>query len=675
MFAIVVSEKGGAERRELFDKAEISVGRVQGNDLVLPKGNVSKRHARLLFRDGRVIVTDLKSTNGTYVNGRKIAQATIVRDGDKIYVGDFVLRVDTVASTAVAAPRPLAPNLSSVPTPGTTTAPTGAGPGSSSQGSASMPSAVPIGGPPRPTGAPSAAPVASPTPALVTAGSAGSGARPPLNFEGEFTVRQDGAGAATSAAPPDGPLGDGAGSPRVRLPSTPGTRPLGDGREPTRFGATPGPTLVPRGPSSHPASAPPDAMATARALALTALVERVAEAVDLTPLSRGSEADQVLAHRIERLIREKAKVLCDDGHLPATLELDDVIRDAQRDLLGLGPLDGLLDNEEVTEIRVFGHDHVTAVQGAQLIVVDPPFSSETALHRTIVRLCRQASVPIAAGETVVERYLPRGLLVHAVLPPTSQYGHALVVRKRRRAEVSLDDLVRSGTVSRAIATFLQSCVGWRTNLLLVGPADATSMLLSALTSAGQPSECIVALQTIDDLWGLEPGPVSLRLTDTGEEGAKLVRAAARLHPERLVVNPMAGHVAAAVMSVIAEGTEGVLATVSAPSTRHALDRLVPDLMAARPGLALSAAQAWLVGSFEIAIEIARLKDGRHRVMRVAELHPNDIRDIFTFAIERTAAGGAVEGSFVPSGVVPRIAEDWSARGGMVDSALFKRERG
>ena len=65
MFAIVVHEKGGAERREVFDTAELTVGRVQGNELMLPKGNVSKRHARLLYRDGRFIVTDLNSTNGT----------------------------------------------------------------------------------------------------------------------------------------------------------------------------------------------------------------------------------------------------------------------------------------------------------------------------------------------------------------------------------------------------------------------------------------------------------------------------------------------------------------------------------------------------------------------------------------------------------------------------------
>src|SRR5512144_3451508 len=94
MFSVIFSEKGGAERRETFDRTEINVGRVQGNDLMLPKGNVSKRHARLLFRDGRFIVTDLNSTNGTYVNRRRITQATIVREGDRIYVGDFVLRIE-----------------------------------------------------------------------------------------------------------------------------------------------------------------------------------------------------------------------------------------------------------------------------------------------------------------------------------------------------------------------------------------------------------------------------------------------------------------------------------------------------------------------------------------------------------------------------------------------------
>src|SRR5580698_8330110 len=139
MFAIIISEKGGAERKETFDKSEINVGRVQGNDLMLPKGNVSKHHARLLFRDGRFIVTDLKSTNGTYVNGRKIAQATIVREGDKIYIGDFVLRLDGAGAEASGSlPEPISDD-----TPdraGTPAEPAGGAPnGGSAPGAAAPP--------------------------------------------------------------------------------------------------------------------------------------------------------------------------------------------------------------------------------------------------------------------------------------------------------------------------------------------------------------------------------------------------------------------------------------------------------------------------------------------------------------------------------------------------------
>jgi pilus assembly protein CpaF len=641
MFAIVISEKGGAERREVFDKHEINVGRVQGNDLMLPKGNVSKRHARLLFRDGRIIVTDLKSTNGTYVNGRKIAQATIVREGDKIYVGDFVLRIEMGGGTP-------SPRHASGGAPLTSTAP-----------SPSFPGAPP--------------------------------ARPSVTFEGEFTARHDISAMAPASESSDASTGrhmpempEALGAPRSPAPSTDGPVPIASGRpssadlphaRPSQ--AAPMPSLVPRTTSSQPSSPRTARRVTNRMVALSAIVERVAEAIDLTPLARGAEPDQVLAHRIERLVREKAKALREEGQLPSDVEVDDTIRDAQRELLGLGSIEPLLEDEDIGEIRVFGHASVTALRGTELLELDPPYSSEAALLRAIVRLCRQSSQPLGAGETIAERYLhQRGILLQAVLPPTSQYGNALVIKKRRHAEAGLDDLVRSGTVSRAMATFLRGCATARANMLLVGPTDGTSQLLSALASAGQPTDRIVALQAIDELWGLEPEPISMRLTDAPDEAAKLVRAAAKLHPDRLVISPMAGQAAAAMVGTIAEGCEGVLAAVSAPSLRHALERLVSDLMASRPGLTFEAARSWLFGSFELAVEIAQLRDGRHRVMRVAELVPTESgaigRDIFTFVVERTAVGGAVEGSFVATGVVPRIAEDLVARGGPLDSAVFRR---
>src|SRR5689334_15551272 len=94
MFAVIITEKGGAQRREEFDQTEITIGRVQGNDIILPRSNVSKRHSRLVLKDGRFIVVDLKSTNGTYVNGRKITSPLVVKPGDKIYIGDFILGLE-----------------------------------------------------------------------------------------------------------------------------------------------------------------------------------------------------------------------------------------------------------------------------------------------------------------------------------------------------------------------------------------------------------------------------------------------------------------------------------------------------------------------------------------------------------------------------------------------------
>jgi pilus assembly protein CpaF len=604
MFAIVISEKGGAERREFFDKVEVNVGRVQGNDLMLPKGNVSKRHARLLFRDGRFIVTDLKSTNGTYVNGRKIAQATLVRENDKIYVGDFVLRVEATGQ-APPAPRP--------PAPPTATA--------------SSPAIAP--------------------------------GDPATHWDGDFTVKRDAIAPATD-------LGE---RPAALPPLPPPRPPLIT--EPQKLAAIPAVAVTPRSATpSGPGFSP-------RTLALAAVMERVTEAVDVSPLARGAEPDETLAQRIERTVRERAKALRDEGRLPEGAEVDDVIRDALRELFGLGTLEPLLEEEDVHEIRAFGHDRVVVWRNGEPSHADPGFSSEQAIFRVIARLCRQGGQVLGAGETMVDRQLPGGVSLSAILPPASAYGPVLVLRRRRRAETGLDDLVRSGTLSRPMATLLNHCVGTRTNLLVVGPWEVTAPLVSALTLAAAPDEHLVVLSPIDELFGIEPSPVYLRLSDAPADAARMVRSAFRLRPERIVVNPFAGAIAAEVLAVVAEGAQGVIATAHAPSLHHAVERLVPDLVASRPGLLPDAAASWIAGSFDIAVEISRLRDNKPRVTRIAEMYRADhgsigTRDLFTFVVERTTAGGTIEGSFATTGIVPRMVEELGAQGNAIDLGLFKR---
>lgn len=753
MFSIIISEKGGAERRESFDKNEINVGRVQGNDLMLPKGNVSKHHARLLFRDGRFIVTDLKSTNGTYVNGRKIAQATIVREGDKIYIGDFVLRLETngaapgpqpevtangeeesirtlardqqqgapppgrppgAAPIAPAVtlkapthppgaplPRPQPANVSQVPSPGQP--PMGAPPGlgggygSIDEGDDSsaqipkprMPSAAPpappVGGMGGPMGGPGAGPAIG----------APGGPRPltmPLNqmsppIIGQRPPTAPPGGMQPVGAPPPAPPP----APVVAAPPAPAPQPMApppappvapppvapqptasSGSLPAQQVPAAAPSVPPGRPSAPPQRVPPkETPAQAgRRLALMTLLDRIADAVDLSPLRQAPVVPENVGQQIERAAREQANAMRDEGDAPEGIDLDSVVRDAHRELVGLGPFGPLLEDEEVSAIDCVRFDQLFAVRGGVAHPEPTAFSSEEALQRVIARLAFQSGEPWKPGEAVVERRLPRASLV-AIAPPASA-GHVVSIRKRRRIEASLDELARAGALSRPMAQFLEACVNARANVLVSG--NAPLPMLSALAAIGDGAERIVVVQDVEEIGvGGRAHAVTLSIADTRRMGEECVRAAAKLRPERLVVTQLAGGVAAATVDAMAEGTDGVLAALPAPTLRQGLSRLVAQLVLHRPGLALDGMRDVVGEAFDVAVEIGALPDGRLRVMRIAELGGADAkgivaRDVFVFNADPQSG----DGTFSATGVVPRIANDLAARGMKLDPAMFKR---
>ncbi|WP_437563912.1 ATPase, T2SS/T4P/T4SS family [Sorangium sp. So ce542] len=711
MFSVIISEKGGAERRETFDRTEINVGRVQGNDLMLPKGNVSKRHARLLFRDGRFIVTDLKSTNGTYVNGRKIAQATIVREGDKIYIGDFVLRIETAAA-GTAPPDSTAPPARVPEETGTgdpahladRAAPPSAEkglhrsaplplinekgePSRTSQGvishfplendpDESAEAAAPVPGPPR---------IPSPRPPIAPGSQVGASGPPPLPIP-PATPNASGARDGRAVAPPVHPTTQMARPypTATPLPGQGGASVAAPAQGAANVAVHPSVVPIPSRRAIPPVSDRVDrgqgdsAQAVAHRRALARLVERLADLVDLAPLDGGAPPDGALAQRIEQAVAAAAEAMRAAGELPAEVDAEALTADAQRELFTLGPLDRLLDDAEVGEIQVFRHDHVIAMHGRRRVITEVGFSSDRAVDRVIRRLCAMAGEPLDPGARFAERTLPQGRRLFAVLPPAAT--STLVIRKPQRPDVTLEDLVRNGTISRAMAVLLSQCVIGRGNLLVTGTRDAgTGWLLGALAAAAQPDDRFVVLQDEDELALDQPNTLSIALGSTAAERARAVQAAVRLRPERVVVSSFSGHVAAEIVDAIGGGMDGVLAAARAPTLRQAVTRLPADIAATRPGITPEAAREWLASSFDLAIEIALLRDGRHRVLRMAELAVENgqiaIRDVFTFVVERTAAGGALEGTFHPSGLVPDIVEDLQSRGLTVDtSTSFRRNR-
>ncbi len=323
------------------------------------------------------------------------------------------------------------------------------------------------------------------------------------------------------------------------------------------------------------------------------------------------------------------------------------------------------------------HDYVVALHGRRQVAAEMGFTSEQAVGRVIRRLCLAAGHPLGEGEVFVERRLARGGRMFAVLPRAEDHGHVVVIRKPQRADLTLEDLVRQGTISRAISGLLTQCVAAHANILVTGAVGAgTTTLIGALAGAGSTEDRVVVLQEDDELIFNQPHTISILLGDTPAEGARAVQAAARVRPDRLVVGAFGGAAAAELVDAMGNGVDGVLAGARAPTLRQAVLRLTADIAATRPGLSPEVAREWLASVFDLAIEIARLRDGRHRVLRVAELgiegNKVALRDIFTFNVERTAAGGAIEGTFAPTGVVPGILEDLAARGVPVDPSIFRR---
>jgi pilus assembly protein CpaF len=699
VFAIIISEKGGAERRETFDTNEITVGRVQGNDLMLPKGNVSKHHARLLYRDGRFIVTDLKSTNGTYVNGRKIAQATIVREGDKIYIGDFVLRLDTAnaaagaedAMTAGASDGPdrllarTGPNPNAAPAANTSA--NRAMPGLS--GDPGAPTNFPLDaqGPAHDDASETAAigalgnhlspgmPKMPPAPRIPTAISAGVSPNqnpntmpvgmPPIPSAGPGAMGAGPSGRAGAGSLPatqsSAPTRAATSSPQVGGPSS-----VRERERPSSSGAgAPSPSRVPPRESSQQA---------ARRLALMTLVDRVADATDLSALRTQVLVDEQTSARIDRTVREQASAMQSEGEAPEGTNVDQLVGDAVRELVGLGPIGALLEDDEVTEIHCLRHDHVLAARGSVMGPADASFTSDEALMRVIWRLVQQTGQPVMQGEHVVERRISRGAHLMALLPPASS-THALIIRKRRRLDMSLEDFVRLGGLSRAMATFLENCMAARANILVCGSNSQTvASFLAALAAATAPGDRIAVLQEVDEFTVPHAHVLSVALPDTRARGEEAVRAASKARPDRLVVSSLAGNVAAATLEAISEGAEGVLAASAAPSLRQGLARLVSQVLLARPGMSVEAARECVGEAFDIAIEVAPMADGRNRVVRLAELGGTDAKGVVTRDLFTSATEGA-DGTFAATGVVPRVVGEFSQRGVKVDPNLFKRSVG
>jgi pilus assembly protein CpaF len=643
VFSIIISEKGGAERRQSFNQREVSIGRVQGNDLVLPKGNVSKRHCRIEWVDGRFLVSDQNSTNGTYLNRRRISQSTVVRQGDRIYLGDYVLRIEEGVGDELgeASEALQGPSVVPVSESGLTTG--------QSVAAVQPPAGV----------HPAQAARVPPPSAQVSPDHAPTAQLPPSQF----------------AAGPPTPQYRSA-PPQLSLEASPGFAAAG----PALLGTIPAPVLPPRpddrGLHPEPFRSPhhTDADDTSGSAQATVrfIVERIAQVV-----SRQELDNPAMSARVEGLIEEHLAELQQQG-LAVDANSDLFRRAARTELLELGPLGALLEDPAVSEIAASGVGYVSMVRGAERRQLAMPFCAPGSLDRALERLCSQHNVPLHPNEQMGQRNLvSASFTLEFVRGPSVPAGPIVRLRRRDQVSAGLDDLVRGGVVSRTIATFLHHCVTARANILVIGQQrTGASELLAALGAAAEGDRVLV-LADVDEL--SDPHGRTLALQET--PGLRLDAVLSRLvgiPGHRLVIDGLSqGTRALATLRSLFEGADGVVARLHARSIERGLAQLCSQVAVSNPGLAASAVADGIVAAFDIAIEVGRLRDGRSRVLRVAELSRGDTlpvvaNDIFNFQVERIASGGTVEGTFNPTGRRPHFALDLKSRGIRMDSGIFGR---
>jgi pilus assembly protein CpaF len=673
MFAITVTEKGGEQRRLDFDKSQVTIGRVQGNDVILPKGNVSKRHARIVVKDAKFILVDLKSTNGTYVNGRKITSPLVVKETDKIYIGDFILGVTEVGTSSAMASAPEARLPSDPPEPPSPPAPT-------------MP---PDPGPPRPrpvasSPPPPAAPLASGAPARAPSTTA-----PPLMSPPPPSPSLPPPAPSPAAPPPPSVA-----PPQVGPPPPMAPPPVA---APPALSSSRSPRLVGRGaPSSRPPAQArptrPHSVEQRRPVVIEPLdpqirqlleiqrniLDRVIPELNLNKVSVDRLGDEDLWQRAEGAIIDAVETMDSAGEIPKFVDQDQLIKESLNEALGLGPLEDLLADEAIDEIIVDRRDRILVTRAGSLSGAGKAFSSDEAFRRVVERLVAPSGHTIDEENPFVDIKLRDGSRLAAAVPPVAVRGACLTLRKPRGGpNYSLADLITHKALSPNISDFLQTCVSARQNILVCGaPSSGKTAVLSALAAAAPQGERIVSVEEVaelaldrDDWIGLEVRPGDGNgLSTVGME--QLLRGALRMRPDRLVVADVRGSEALELVSAMASSSDGTLTSVSGDSPAAALARLTAMTRLASPGTAVEALRELIACAVDVIVHVARYADGVFRIAQIAEVtgvteRGFEIREVFAFR------SGGDDGIFAASGVVPEFYADLQSRGLSADTSIFQ----
>lgn len=367
--------------------------------------------------------------------------------------------------------------------------------------------------------------------------------------------------------------------------------------------------------------------------------------------------------------------------LPTTLR-DQLFREIMDELLGFGILQPLLDDPEISEVMVNGAKKVYIEKKGKILKTNITFEDDAAVMRIIEKIILPLGRRIDPDSPTVDARLPDGSRVNAVIPPVAIDGPTITIRKFQKEKLSVEDLIRFGSLTPTMAEFIRACVMARLNIVISGgTGSGKTTLLNVLSGFIPEEERIVTIEDAAELKLQQEHVVRLETKPPNIEGKgvvtirDLVRNALRMRPDRIIVGEVRGGEALDMLQAMNTGHDGSLTTLHANSPRDAISRLETMCLMAGMDLPVRVIREQIASAIDMIIQQTRLKDGTRKVTSITEIAGMEgetvvMTDIFKFQQTGIDPEGKVIGELKPTGIRPLFTPRLEAAGFKLGPEVF-----
>ncbi|HEV3058438.1 MAG TPA: CpaF family protein [Vicinamibacterales bacterium] len=367
-------------------------------------------------------------------------------------------------------------------------------------------------------------------------------------------------------------------------------------------------------------------------------------------------------------------------------ERESLVVDVLNELFGLGPLEVLLHDPDISDILVNRFDQIYIERNGRLEKTDVVFNHDRHLLQIIERIVSTVGRRIDESSPMVDARLKDGSRVNAIIPPLALDGPALSIRRFRTTRLGAQDLVERETLTQPMLDFLQAAVGCRLNIIVSGGTGAgKTTLLNVLSSFISDLERVVTIEDAAELVFRQRHVVRLETRPPNIEGKGAVRQrdlvvnALRMRPDRIIVGEVRGEEALDMLQAMNTGHDGGLTTIHANSPRDALYRL--DTMVAMSNLNIPerVVRQQTASTINLMIQLNRLSDGTRKVTCITEVVGMEgevvtMQDIFVFERTGLRRDGKVCGRFRATGIRPKCCERLSSFGVQLPVDMFEHTK-